>query len=377
MSISRRRSLPWVILGGASFIILAGALLALRAEAGVNRVALDQAPKLVTVIEARHTTYRGARRYVGTIEPWLEARLGPQLVSAYVDAVLVRPGAVVQKGEVLATLDCRNATASSQAVAMQARAIAARQEAASHEAARLNDMLDGGFVSPNEVEQKSAQSAAERAQLLSTQAELRGSSLLVDDCVLRAPFAGEIATRSVDPGAFARPGIALVRLVDRSTVRIVADAPEIDYAAVAPGNIAQVRAVATGTKLRATISRRAPAADDATRTVHFEMDVTDPDRALPVGSTADISIEVGDSQPALEIPLPSATVRDDRATLFVVEQGVARQRVAKVLGERAGSLFLDPSTLGEARIVSQGRALLADGDRVQASLDDSASKAEK
>ena len=87
------------------------------------------------------------------------ASVGPQLVSAYVDTVLVRPGAVVKRGEVLATLDCRDASAASQAVASAARAIDARQKAARHEAARLQGLLAGNFVSPNEAEQKTAASA--------------------------------------------------------------------------------------------------------------------------------------------------------------------------------------------------------------------------
>jgi len=38
----------------------------------------------------------------------------------------------------------------------------------------------------------------------------------VSDCVLRAPFDGEIATRLVDPGAFVRPGTSIVSVIDRA-----------------------------------------------------------------------------------------------------------------------------------------------------------------
>src|ERR1700690_2249321 len=123
--------------------------------------------------------YRETRTYVGTLRPWVEANVGPQFVSAYIDTVLVRPGATVKRDEVLATLDCRNASASSQAVAAEARAIDARQHAFAHESARIRTLLDGGFVSPNEAEQKSAQSAAEEAQLASQRAKLASTRLEV------------------------------------------------------------------------------------------------------------------------------------------------------------------------------------------------------
>ena len=366
-----RRAIPvsWLIGLGVLIIIAVGATMVVRAEAKVNHVALDRTPKLVTVVAAQSASFRGSRDYVGTIEPWVEAKVGPQMISAYIDTVLVRPGAVVKKGDVVATLDCRNANAASRSVAMQARAIAARQEAIADEATRFNGLLDGGFVSPNEAEQKSAQSAAEQAQLLATQAQLQGTSLQVDDCVLRSPFAGEVATRSADPGAFAHPGVPIVSIVDRSTVRIVADAPEIDFPLIAPGIKVQIHVFATGERLTAIISRRAPAADPVTRTAHFEMDVAGRERPLPTGTTADIRLDIGEPQPASEVPLSAATVRADQATIYVTEGNTAHKRTLRVLGERDGQLFLDPSLTAGTRVVVEGRALLSDKDCVSASLE--------
>ncbi|HEV8548109.1 MAG TPA: efflux RND transporter periplasmic adaptor subunit, partial [Polyangiaceae bacterium] len=260
--------LPFGILVAALGVLALGGLLVRHAESKVNRLPLAESAKPVTVVLAKASLFRPSRSYVGTLRPWVEASVGPQLVSAFVETVLVRPGAVVKKGDVLATLDCRNASATTQAITMQAQALEAQQRAAAHEAARVEGLLDGGFVSANEAEQKTAQSQAQEAQLLATRAKLLGSSLEVNDCVLRAPFAGEIATRSIDPGAFARPGSAIVSVVDRAMVRIVADAPEVDFGVIAPGRDVKVHVVSTGRELVAKIARRAPAADLGTRTVH-------------------------------------------------------------------------------------------------------------
>ncbi len=364
-----RRVVPFAIVGTTLALLVTGGLMVVHAEAQTNKVALSQSAKPVAVVEAVATTFRSSRTYIGTLAPWTEARVGPQLVAAYVDTVLVRPGAVVKKGDVLATLDCRNAGATSQAVAMQARALEAQQEAAAHEASRIQGLLDGGFVSPNEVEQKTAQSSAQQAELLATRAKLLGASLEVGDCVLRAPFDAEVATRTIDPGAFVRPGISIVSLVDRSTVRILADAPEVDFNVVAPGTKAKVHMLATDRDLVATISRRAPAADLATRTVHFELDVADPARELPVGTTAELRIEVGQPTPAVKIPLYAATVRGEKASVFVVDGGVANKRSYHVEGELGGDLFLDTKLEPGSKVVSEGRALLNDKDRVIASPD--------
>ncbi len=361
---SRSSKLPLAIGVSALAIVLLGGLMVWRADARTNKIALASRPKPVTAVRAKRAMYRSTRTYVGTLQPWIAANVGPQLVSAYVDTVLVRPGATVRKGEVLATLDCREASAATKAIAARARALDARQQAVEHEATRTRGLLNGGFVSPNEAEQKTAQSASEAAQVESERANLARSSLDVNDCIMRAPFNGEIAQRSIDPGAFVRPGNTIVTVVDRDTVRMTADAPETDFDVVPAGTKVAIHVYATKQDLPGTITRRSPAADPSTRTLHFEVDLADPTRAIPVGTTGEVRIEVGDPVPATEVPLYAATVRGDKATVFVVDHGVAQAQTVAVKGEAEGSLFLDSALVPEALVVTEGRALLVNGDQV-------------
>lgn len=359
-----------VFLGGVGMVAVAVGLWGLTRHVanGATLTTLAEHPKPVSVVSAKASSWRGTREYVGSIEPWVEARIGPQIMNAYVSTVLVRPGDVVKRGDVLATLDCRSAAAGSQAVEMQARAIQARQKATASEASRLNLMLDGGFASQNEVEQKLAQDAEQQAQLLATKARLEATTLETQDCVLRAPFDGEIARRDLDPGAFVRPGVAVLTLVDRGTVRLVADVPESDFGMVPPGTPVKVELLATAEHMDATIARRAPAADDSTRTIHIELDVADAKRRMPVGTTARLAIEVGVPVPAVEVPLAAASVRGSKATVVTVSGNVAHPKDAKLLGERAGVLFLDGLEPG-VKVVTQGRGLVKDGDTVAAAED--------
>lgn len=362
-----RKIVPVVLVVSVVAILALGGTMLSRARAKTNHVSLDQHAKPVTAIAPEKSSFRASRRYVATIDPWLRAKVGPQLVSAYVDTVLFRPGASVKKGDVLATLDCRDASAGAQATLMAARALEAKQVAVAKEAERLHAMLDGGFVSANEVEKKQAESNAEAASILAAKAKLVGSSLEVNDCILKAPFDGEIDGRYADPGAFAKPGTPILGVLDRSTVRISADVPETDFAYIAPGTPVKVRVLATNATFEAKITRRAPSADLATRTVHFEIDVPDEKRAMPVGTTGELSIEIGEPLPAAKLPLNAAAIRGEKATLFVLEGDVAKKRTVAVLGESGGSLFVDP-LLGTNPVVVEGRALLEDGDHVVAKV---------
>jgi membrane fusion protein (multidrug efflux system) len=364
--VGRSHAVPAVILAGVVVVLVAGAALVRRARSQINTVALASAPKPVTVVAARSATFRESRTYVGTLRPWIEASVGPQFLSAYVDTVLVRPGARVQRGEVLATLDCRNASASSQAVAAEARAIDARQQALAHESARVQTLLDGGYVSPNEAEQKSALSVAEDAQLASQRAKLASTRLEVSDCILRAPFDGEIGTRTVDPGAFVRPGTAIVSVIDRSTVRMTFDVPESDFATVAPGTPVSIHVVATDKTTSGSVARRSPSADPETRTVHTEIDLVDPGRQIPVNTTGEVKIDVGEPTQATAVPLIAASIAGSNATLFRVQGDVSQKTTVAVLGEQGGDLFVATALPAGALVVTEGRATLADGDPVRA-----------
>jgi RND family efflux transporter MFP subunit len=359
-----------IIGGGVALVIGLMILLVLRSRSQTSQVTLESMPKGVTATAARAAKYRPSRRYVGTVAPWLEARIGPQMTSAYVDTVLVRPGDGVKRGQVLATLDCRNASEQSRALAMQARALSATQEAIAKESSRVSGLLAGGYVSPNEVDRRMAESASKQAELLAANARLARASLEVDDCVLRAPFDAEVSDRFLDPGAFARPGSPVLAIVQRDQARILLDVPETDFAVVAEGSEAKVRFLALGTSLVGRITRRAPAADSSTRTVHAEIDLLDAQRKLPVGTTAELVLNVGQPVDAAELPLRAAAVRGDSATIFVLDGEVARKRKVPVLGEAEGSLFVSREALKpDEQVVVEGRALLQDGDRVVAKLD--------
>lgn len=363
---SRSRSLriPVVMVSGVVLLVLLLLGAFYRAKQGESRTALADAPKGVTTVVARPAKFRPFRKYVGTVAPWLEARIGPQFTSAYVDTVLFRPGEAVTRGQVLATLDCRNASAQSKALAMQARALSETQHAVQKEAARVSGLLSGGFVSENEVERRTADSSSKQAELLAAQARLSRATLEVDDCVLRAPFAGEVSERLLDPGGFARPGAPILTMVDRSQVRVLLDVPETDFQVVAEKTPVRLRMLATGEKLSGVVARRAPGADASTRTIHAEIDLLDAERRFPVGTTAEATLDVGEPLPALEVPLRAAQIRGETATLFVIADGRASKRKVAVLGESGGSAFVAPTIDALAHIVVEGRSLLSDGDKV-------------
>jgi len=163
--------------------------------------------------------------------------------------------------------------------------------------------------------------------------------------------------------------MAIVSVVDRSTVRFVADAPEVDFEVVAPATPVHIEVEATRKNLDGAITRRAPHADADARTVRFEVDLANPGRSIPTDTTAEIAIEVGDPLTVSALPLDAAKVANGKATLFVVENDVAHARTVKQIAETGGTLYVDPALAPGTTVVTEGRALLVDGDHVAPAID--------
>jgi RND family efflux transporter MFP subunit len=360
----RGLGVPLALVGSVLAILAVGATLFRRADAQTNHTTLAAGPKAVTVVTVEAAEFRETRHYVGTLSPWLEAHVGPQLVSAYISDVLVRPGDSVQKDQILARLDCRNSSTSNQVAIQQMQALEAEQRALASETSRFQTLLDGGFVSPNEVEQRQAKTLAQAAHLQALRAQSAGKRLEVDDCVMRAPFAGEIAVRTLDPGAFVRPGTTILTLVDRHRLRLVADAPETDFDAVDVGAKVRVSLLSSGARLEAPISRRAPAADAATRTVRFEVDLDPAGKDLAAWTTAELALDVGTPVRAIRLPSVAAKARGGKASIFSVEAGVAKKLELPLLGEAEGQLFVAPEIAPGSLVVTEGRSHLKNGDHV-------------
>ena len=333
------RSIPLVLSLVTTAVVLAGVGLAVRAARRQNHTTLAQSAKFVGVVPARETLYRAEHRYVGAVLAWNEAKLGPQFISGYVTEVRVRPGALVRRGEALAIIEPELAKDRNLASAKQAEAIKARLGFLARESERIQGLEKKGIVSQNDSENKLAEVQSEKAKLEAAQAEMASSDVQFRDTVQRAPF-------------------------DRGRVICATDAPEQDHPFLEVGRAVHLRLLATSQELDGKISRVSPAADPATRTLHFEVDLDNKDRAIPVGTSVEMLILENAGQKVIQLPSAAAKVEGTRATVFLLDGDKARKKVLKFLGEREGILFLSPDLPPGAQVVMDGREALEDGDPV-------------
>jgi hypothetical protein len=161
-----------------------------------------------------------------------------------------------------------------------------------------------------------------------------------------------------------RPGTPIVSVVDRSTVRMTFDVPESDFDVAPAGTPVSIQIVATEKTIVGSVARRSPSADPETRTVHVEVDLVDPERAIPVNTTGEVRIEVGQPIQATKVPLVAASITGTKATVFRIEGDVAKKVTFPIQGDQGSDVFVDTALEPGALVVTEGRATLADGDRV-------------
>jgi membrane fusion protein (multidrug efflux system) len=127
-------------------------------------------------------------------------------ISAIVERVYVQEGQEVKKGTRLLSFDCDALEAS--------RTVAQAKIQGADATLRVNrELVKLNSVGPLEVQ-------LNEASLQMAQGELDTVAASIKHCNLRAPFAGAITMRSVEPHQFAAEGDPLLELVSRSELEV-------------------------------------------------------------------------------------------------------------------------------------------------------------
>jgi RND family efflux transporter MFP subunit len=201
-------------LAASAVLLLAACSPAIAADTGTPSAPVSGV--VVTVVDTMIPTVITA---TGVASPIREATLSTKLMSA-VTAVLVTEGAVVRNGQSLLRLDVRDLDAKREQVTANMAGADAMHAQASAQAARMRSLFADGAAPKAMLE--AAEAGLTQATSARRAAEGAGRELdaLGSYAGLRAPFAGVVTQRFVDPGALAAPGAPLLTVQDASTLRV-------------------------------------------------------------------------------------------------------------------------------------------------------------
>jgi multidrug efflux system membrane fusion protein len=263
----------------------------------------------------------------------------------------VRRGDRVRKGDVIAVLsdEARDALVAQ----AEARMVQRRTELE----ARRKLIESGTLPRLNLVDLE--------AQLKAAEAGLAAAIAERDRGVVRAPWAGIVTEVPVEVGkaAFSMTGQEIAKLVALDPMLAVVEVSERQLAGVKVGDEAEIRLV-TGETARGKIRYVSKSASDTTRTYRVEVEIANPDGAIPDGITAEVAIKLTPA-PSTRIPRSALTFSagGDLGVRTVGNGGVVTFVAVKPLEDDQGFMWVSGIPNG-ALVIVQGQDFVREGQRV-------------
>lgn len=363
-------------------LIMAGC----SAKTGESAADETQAPTPVEVATAKMGSIHRISTAEAVLYPIRQANIVPK-ISAPVQKFYVQRGDHVHGGELLAVLESRdlqaaaqeskdlyaqakaNFTALQQATVpedmakSQADVEAARQalQAARgvyesrqklyHEGALARKLVDDAAVALAQAQSQFDTAAAHlhgletygrveqvrgaEAQMNAAKAHYESAEAQLSYAEVRSPLTGVVADRPVNLGDMASTGSALFTIVDISTVVARANIPVNDASAMHVGEPAKISG-AEG-ELNGKVSVVSPAVDPNTTTLQVWVDAPNPGERLKLGTTVEISVDLGEIKNAVTVPVSAllATEEGGEKVMIAGSDGLAHESDVKT-GVRQG-----------------------------------------
>jgi RND family efflux transporter MFP subunit len=178
----------------------------------------------------------------------------------------------------------------------------------------------------------------------------------LDDCRLYAPRAGVIASRAVEAGSSAMPGVPAFKLVSVDRVNVKIPVPENEIGRIAKGQEARIEVTALdNAAFTGKIEMKSVSANAMSHTYEVKISVDNPQAKLMPGMVCKVSL-AGDAE-AAQIVVPNRTIRiaaDGRRYVWLADGNVARRRFVKTGGLNDNGIVIVEG-------LSQGDRLIVEG----------------
>lgn len=319
---------------------------------------------------------------VGTLAARFQTEAKSEVGGTVVD-VYVTEWVRVKKGDPLARVDTREAEAirkraeasveMAKAGLLEAQAAANR---ADREEERARKLKEAGLVTRQNLddaltqkEAAAARVAAAKAQVAAADEDVRQAKTRISKAVIRAPFDGVVAERSVSPGDVVGEMQKVVfRIVDNRLLDLTVSVPSGESGALRPGQALSFTTDALPGKMFAgKVKYINPVVSEADRSVRVVAEVRNVPETLRSGMFVKGRIVTGKRPDVLHVPrgsLLSWDVAARKGELFALDNNVARRRTVRT-GAVSGDLVEIASGLAKGEtVVTRGGFNVKDGDRV-------------
>lgn len=307
------------------------------AASAAAMAAIELAPGDVAV--ATRTELSRSLAITGSLKA-VQSAMVKAKVAGELKSLLVREGDRVKAGQVLGQIDTTEAQWRLRQAEDQAQAAQSQLDIAQKALDNNRALVNQGFISRNALDNSVSSASGANASLQAARAAAEIARKGVQDGTVRAPIAGLVAQRLVQPGERVGVDARIVEIVDLGRLELEASVAPEDVVQLRVGQLAQVQVDGLADPVPARVVRINPSAQAGTRSVlaYLELAASAGSAGLRQGLFARGSIEL-QRKPALVVP--AAAVRFDQARPYVlaVADGKAVARAVSTGGR--GEVVID------------------------------------
>ncbi len=266
----------------------------------------------------------------GVVQAVKQSTLSAQ-VPGRVTALLVKAGDKVRAGQLLASIDDREAQSGVQRSQAQVAQANAELQNAQANFKRTQDLRSQGFISAAALDTAQAQLKATQAARDQASAGGRQAGLSQTFTRVTAPFDALVLQTQVEVGTLAMPGTPLLTLYAPAPLRAVVQVPVSRAKALTGSTQVEVQLPAADGALqwvRPSSTRALPGADPVSQTIEWRLDL--PAAATPlvtVGQQVRVRFAAGQAQ-RLVVPAAAILRRGELTAVYVAaDKGFALKAV--------------------------------------------------
>jgi RND family efflux transporter MFP subunit len=237
----------------------------------------------------------------------------------------------------------------------------------------VDDAQGKDIAASSQVDAGQAALDATRSQLSVAQAKLSHDQSLFDYSRITAPFAGVVTERYANLGTLVQAGtgsstqaMPIVRLSEDDLFRLVIPVPESYVRYIRVGDHVDVRVPSLNRTFPGKVARFSVDVKEDTRTMHTEVDVSNPDRVLMPGLYADAELSLDRKEDVPAVPVESLNHEGEKTTVFVVNRnGELEDRTVQLGIETANDAEVTSGLNEGEQVVVSDRSGLKAGEKVQ------------
>lgn len=371
MDISERA--PAISRGRIGIIVVALAIVAIIAivivRRGAEAPAADPSAASLTVTASSLRNVELARAITanGSVYPWQEIIVGPEVGGYRVAAVNVDVGDKVKQGQELVRLRDELLTAELASKRANVQQALATLENATAAYRRAQSLGATGALSQQDLDKLKSEELSARARVDVAQADLDTTELRMKYTRVTAPDDGVVSVRNVAVGQIAQVGGEMLRIIRKGRVEWRAEIPESRLREIKIGQAVKLT-TADGAQLEGKVRTVSPTIESATRAGLVYVDIASPDARAGMFARGDIVL---DRSAVAMLPLASVVVQDGYSYVFVLDADNRVQRRRIETGTVKDNMIeIVSGVQPEDRVVHKGAGFLKDGDRVNVVSDD-------